>query len=247
MTPKYKQQLAISAVLVVVVLAGLYFFVFRKPKPEQTGPAARPAATASRGVAPGAKAPAGKAFAGMSKAEALKALLSLAPGSLPPGLLPGAQAGAVEKPTEPYRPDPFANIFPPPPPPKPLPLPPPPPAAIQVGIPPVFAQLLPSEGVREIAEREQGRMAGVLWNDRVYAIIETDNATAVVQPGDTVDGRTVRSISPQEAILASKSGEEVKVPLRGAMGMAPRVAPAATPPGRPALPVPEEAGGSGEY
>ena len=245
MTPKYKQQLAISAVLVVVVLAGLYFFVFRKPKPEQTGPAARPTGTTA--AAPGTKAVAGKAPAAMSKAEALKALLSLPPGSLPPGLLPGAPAGAVEKPTEPYRPDPFANIFPPPPPPRQPPPPPPLPAAIQVGIPPVFAQLLPSEGVREIAEREQGRMAGVLWNDRVYAIIETDTAIAVVQPGDTVDGRTVRSISPQEAILASKSGEEVKVPLRGAMGMAPRVAPAATPPGSPALPVPDEAGGSGEY
>jgi hypothetical protein len=241
MTAKYKQQLAISAVLVVVVLAGLYFLVFRKPK-QEAGTA--PGAGAPQATAQGAKAPATKAR-GALNAEAIQAALARA---LASGAgLPGAAPGAVVKPTERSRPDPFAPLFKPPPPPPPPPPLPPQPAAVQVGIPAVMAQALPPEAVVETVAREQGRMAGVLWNDRVYAIIETESTVAVVQPGDTVNGRTVRSISPQEAILASKGGEEVKVPLRGAMGAAPLRMPVAIPPGRPALPGLEQSGAGGEY
>jgi len=79
------------------------------------------------------------------------------------------------------------------------------------------------------------RTAGVLWNDRVLAIIETEKTVAVVQPGDTVEGEMVRSISPEGLVLAVKGGQEVDVPLRAAEPGT-RRPPLVTPAGSPELP-----------
>lgn len=227
MSAKDKQRLAIAIGLVVVVAAALYLLVFRKKA--ETGAEQAPAATTAarpggaRGVAMGRTGRAGAVAA--SKAGALGAK---APALGAKGPVTQAQAAALfaaalaakaaapaatTTPLEDSRPDPFASLIPPPPPivyhPPPLPV-----AVVQVGIPPVMAAALPLESI--IGGVGQRRTAGVLWNDRVLAIIETEKTVAVVQPGDTVDGEMVRSISPEGLVLAVKGGQEVDVPLRAA-------------------------------
>ncbi|HUT75229.1 MAG TPA: hypothetical protein VM221_10420 [Armatimonadota bacterium] len=109
----------------------------------------------------------------------------------------------------------------------------PPVAAEEVGIGPVVANLLPLDipGVRE-----SRRMAGVLWNEHVWAIIETERTTAVVQPGDVVEGNTIRAISPQGMILTTKRGMIDEVKLQGRIPAAVAAVPVSAPAGRPALP-----------
>jgi len=253
MSVKDQRRLAIAIGLVAVVAAALYFLVFRKPKPTEQAVAARPAAGVSKAPAPGkglgkfgargamrlrglaGGAAAGKARAGLGKGPgaragggAFAALRARAPGA-------GMLAALAVKPAEPYRADPFAPLFPRP---KVVVLPPPPlPAVVQVGLPPVMAQLLPV-ATRVAREREQvqRRTAGVLWDHQVYAIIETEKTVAVVQPGDTVDGDTVRAISPQGLVLAVKGGEEVEVPLRSRPAGTARPPSPARPQTRPGLP-----------
>ncbi|UCH34217.1 MAG: hypothetical protein JSV65_17030 [Armatimonadota bacterium] len=231
MSAKDKQRLGIAIGLAVVVLVALYFLVLRKPKGEETTAAETSAATKETTAASKTKARPGAGAVGIAARPGAPGALAAAGGPKP-----GAPAGPAAAPAEPYRVDPFAPLFPPPPKPPPPPPPPPPPAVVQVGIPPVIAQLPPEAVPRPPEERR--RMAGVLWNDRVYAIIETENTVAVVQPGDTVDGGTVRSISPEALMLATTGGQEVEVPLRNRTGPAPSVVRTATPPGRPGLPGP---------
>jgi len=239
MGAKEKQRLAIAIGLAVVVLAALWFFVLRKPKQEeQTAQAPGAAAPGRVPSAPGAKipgrgplgpaAPFNLAAPGIG-AAAVKGAAGVAPA---PGAPPAALAKAT--PLYPPRPDPFEPLFKPPPPPKPKP-PPPPLALVQVGPPLVMAQALP-EQVMMVQEQTEspGRTSGVMWNDRVYAILEKpDNTSAVLQPGDTLDGDTVRSISPEGIVLAHKGGGEIKVSLRARQGGA---VPATTAPAQPELP-----------
>lgn len=66
---------------------------------------------------------------------------------------------------------------------------------------------LPGDGgkKKEIPEPPQPirRMAGVLLNNRVYAIIETNGLSEIVQPGDTLSDRLakVERIEPDKVIL----------------------------------------------
>jgi len=225
MSAKDKQKLGILIGLVVVVAALFYFLVLRKPKEEAQAPA-RPTSVAQKAPTPGL---------GLQGPAAAKPGSPGAPGPFAAALARKAAAQATAVPIEPSRADPFASLIPPP---KPVIYhpPPPPPAVYQVGIPLVTVQTLPTETV--IAQEQgQRRTAGVLWDHQVWAIIETEKTTAVVQPGDTVEGDTVRAISPQGLVLAIKGGEEVDVPLRGRIGSAPR-APLTAPEGRPGLPGP---------
>ena len=228
MSAKDKQRLGIAVGLVVIVTAALYLLVFRGKPEEQTEVAARPAAgeeAADRSERPGAGGrPSGVA----------------ARGAVPAGDADAQEPGAPVEPKvtpDPYRVDPFQRLIEPPPPPRQPPPPPPPAAVVQVGIPPVMMGALPE--VLIAREGPYRRTAGVLWNNQVWAIIETEKTTAVVQPGDVVEGNTVRAISPQGLILAIQGGEEVDVELAGrGAASRPRAAPAgmSTPPGRPSLP-----------
>jgi hypothetical protein len=244
MSAKDKQRLAIAIGLAVVVAAALYFLVFRKPK-EEAGVAQAPASS-TQGTGGLATAPAGKAGGAAGAKAPAGALGSKAAvaAAFAAALAAKAQPAAVAvQPQEPSRADPFAPLIRPPrwvPPP-----PPPPPAAvIQVGMPPVMTGALPLEAT--IMARGQRRTAGVLWNDRVLAIIETEKTTAVVQPGDTVDGETIRSISPEGVVLAVKGGQEVDVPLQAAEPGTRRPTPV-TPVGSPELPGAPAPPGYGVY
>ena len=204
MSVKDKQRLAIAIGLVVVVALLFYWLVLRKPQAGEEVGIPGMGSEVVGGRVPGAPT---RPAAGPSAA----APVTPAPtGPAPSAPVTALAAASAVKPIEEPRADPFAALF------RVRPtLPPPPPlAATQVGIPPVIAQLLPLDII--IPEQEQRRTAGVLWDHQVYAIYvnETDNTVAVVQPGDTVDGETVRAISPQGLVLAVKGGEEVEVPLR---------------------------------
>jgi len=224
MSAKDKQRLAIAVGLVIVVAAVLYFLLFR-PRAET------PVSVGSENE--------GIPFGGAA-IEPEGAPAPQPPVASGPPAPAVAQAPAQLQP-EPSRPDPFALLFPPRPPQRVVPPPPPPPplAVEVVGIPPVMVDVLPPIRLRPgvFAGVPQRRVAGVLWNDRVWAIIESDKITAVVQPGDVVEGNTVQAISPQGLILTSKGGKETEVPLRGrGQAPAPGYAPVSAPGGRPALP-----------
>jgi hypothetical protein len=245
MSAKDKERLIIAAGLVVVVAAALYLLVFRKHKAQEQAVATAPAAGESKAPVPG------KGGGGFGPAGGIRlpGLAGGAAGAKAPVAGKGAFAAALAaalrgrgpaapavQPAEPYRADPFAPLIKPPPPPVYI-QPPPPPAVQQVGIPPVMIQVLPLETMI-VREQGQRRTAGVLWDHQVYAIIETEKTIAVVQPGDTVNGDTVRAISPQGLVLAVKGGEEVEVPLRSRpAGIAPAPS-VALPQERPELPGP---------
>jgi hypothetical protein len=58
------------------------------------------------------------------------------------------------------------------------------------------------------------RVAGLLWNDQVWALYESDGQTSVVKPGDIVEGGTVRAITDEGLILDVPTEEKpVVVPL----------------------------------
>ena len=113
--------------------------------------------------------------------------------------------GTIPKgpPVEPYRPDPFvtaAKVEAP----RPAPVLPPlvvvrqPPQAMVI---PATVNVIPTSiiarGSAAIRDEVQRRLSGVLWNGKVFAILEsTDQAQrAIVQPGEQVAGSWVKSIS----------------------------------------------------
>jgi preprotein translocase subunit YajC len=57
------------------------------------------------------------------------------------------------------------------------------------------------------------RMAGVLFSDGIYAILETNGRSQTVKPGDTVDGGKVISIQSDSLTIKTDSNQVVKVPL----------------------------------
>jgi len=64
------------------------------------------------------------------------------------------------------------------------------------------------------------RVSGILYNDRVLALVETGGRTYVVQPGDTIDGRRVIAISPDGVTVSGVGGAQTTIPLvsRGLAG-----------------------------
>jgi len=57
------------------------------------------------------------------------------------------------------------------------------------------------------------RMAGVLFGDGVYAILETNGKTEAVQPGDTVEGGKVVSIEADGLTIKTDDDRTIHVPL----------------------------------
>jgi hypothetical protein len=149
--------------------------------------------------------------------------------------------GTIPKgpPVEPYRPDPFvtaAKVEAP----RPAPVLPPlvvvrqPPQAMVI---PATVNVIPTSiiarGSAAIRDEVQRRLSGVLWNGKVFAILEsTDQAQrAIVQPGEQVGKDLwVKSISRSQMVLVREAGargrEEIVVDLKEAqrqpaMGLGP--------------------------
>ena len=64
------------------------------------------------------------------------------------------------------------------------------------------------------------RVSGILYNDRVLALVETGGRTYVVQPGDTIDGKRVIAITPDGVTVSGVGGAQTTIPLvsRGLAG-----------------------------
>jgi hypothetical protein len=111
-------------------------------------------------------------------------------------------------PTEPSRPDPFQTFEPPP-----QPTPP----ELLVSMPAVGLTpggLRPG-GPSEVAAVGDRRVAGLVYNDEVYAILVDGEEEFIVKPGDVVDGIRITAIARDGLFLRDSEGQRWEVPLRG--------------------------------
>lgn len=199
--PKNQPKVAIGlSVFIVVLLFCVYWFGIRQPAP--------PVATTDTSVPADAGTPPDGA----------------PPGGTPPGAMPpdGGQPGAPpdpaaqqaaapapaasisNKPIEAWRDDPFMPIgYKPPKGQKYKATPPIPDFPFPVL--PTGLRLDEEKLVPELVQPVR-RMAGILVNDRVYAIIETNGESEIVQPGDTLKDRlaVVQKIERDKVLLKTK-------------------------------------------
>jgi len=246
---KKNQPIVIGVLVGIIAIVGfcIWFFGIRKPAPPvdttaQTQPMA-PAADGSQPAQPGADAsgaPAGPAGAPGGAAVGQPGATGQTPpaggsATAPAGAAPaGAVQVASVKPMETWRPDPFQPIGYKPP--------------KQVRVtPPIrdfpFEQMFAhrrrgSSGNAPKAEIQQPsrRMAGILLGDRVYAILETNGATQVVQPGDYTTDRLaiVQRIEPDKIVLKTVDEKPRYVTVRMAASPVVQSASSAPAPSGPA-------------
>ncbi len=119
------------------------------------------------------------------------------------------------------RDDPFITFEP-----EPEPTPP----ELIVNLPPVNLQSggLRPAGIPEVAEIGRRRVAGLLFNDRAWAILEREGETFIVKPGDRIDGNLITAIARDSVFLIDDQGRRWQVPLRGLGPGAGASAPAAS-------------------
>ncbi len=245
---------AIAGVVVLGALFSLWWFVLRTPSapaaPQEQ--AAMPAEAVDPNAAPNA-APADSVLP-PSADGAMPAEPSAAPASTPP---PAGEQIASAEPMETWRADPFLPIGYKPPPkakvqPKPriadFPF-----MQLPVRITPVR---IATAGVGKKVEKPEipqpsRRMAGILLDDRIYAILETSGVSQVVQPGDYTTDRLalVERIEPDKVVL--KTVDEKPRYITVKMAASPTVespgpaTPSETPrPSRPGAPRPFSGGGA---
>jgi hypothetical protein len=112
-------------------------------------------------------------------------------------------------PTEPTRPDPFLVFEEPP-----APIPP----EVTANLPPVVLQAggLRPPGMPEGAQGPLGRrrVAGLMFNDGAWAILEQENQSFIVKPGDVVDGNRITAIGPDSLFVTDPQGRRWRVDLR---------------------------------
>jgi len=59
------------------------------------------------------------------------------------------------------------------------------------------------------------RVAGVMFNERPWAILEEEDETFIVKPGDVVDGIRITAIARDSIFLLDSEGRRWQIPLRG--------------------------------
>ena len=203
-----RNKILIAGGVAVVAILLVAFFVLRGRKPKESaggagaftqGEAVETAAAGEAPAAPGAAAPA--AAGGEAPAEG------------PAPITAGPSVGVVQMgigPAEPTRADPFLSFEPPP-----QPTPP----ELLVSLPPVgiVAGGLRPGGVTTAGPRVGNRrVAGLLFNDQAWAILEDeDGETFIVKPGDVVDGIRITALSRNSIFLMDRDGMRWEVPLRG--------------------------------
>ncbi len=223
LTDKNKKLIAGGIALVAIVL--IAFFVLRgRGGGTESGAAAggfaqagagQGASPALGGAAAGTTAGAGRG--GMGPGSAGGAAVpggggAAAPaGPAAPGTYPSV--GLIKMgigPAEPTRQDPFVTFNPPP-----QPIPP----EVLVQLPPVglvAGGLRPGGGVEAVAKIGNRRVAGLLFNDQAWAVLEDEEGnTYVVKPGDVVEGMRITAISRDAIFLKDRDGKKWEVPLRG--------------------------------
>jgi len=254
MTEQRKKQLMIAGALVAVVALVLVFVAFRSRGGEEvttpteiaTSPGPTPVGGAELPSAGGGPTAGGPPYATAA---------GPAPGAMPGAGGPSATDIGIMKPPPNAKPrvaprkDPF----------QPFPLPPEwlevirrtnqaaqPPLIYQWALPAVAAGKTtyvsgPSTampGLPYAVATGSRRMSGILWDGRVWAIIETDDGQShVVKPGDVLDdGSRIAAIS-RDSMVVAQAGQRQTVGMKGrpapAGGTIATGAPTATTPGQP--------------
>jgi len=123
--------------------------------------------------------------------------------------VPGSPIRINSGPTEPTRPDPTLTFEAPP-----APIPP----EVTANLPPVVLQAggLRPPGIPEGGQGPLGRrrVAGLMFNDGAWAILEQENQSFIVKPGDMVDGNRITAIGPDSLFVTDSQGRRWQVDLR---------------------------------
>ena len=147
---------------------------------------------------------------------------------------PAARVGVIRMgrgSDEPTRPDPFQTFQPPVRPPAP---------ELVVSLPTVTLEpggLRPGGPSETFATIGRRRVAGVMFNERPWAILEEEDKTFIVKPGDVVAGIRITAIARDSIFLLDPEGRRWRVPLRGlGLGVERASAAASRTAGMPELP-----------
>jgi len=213
-----RNKIAIAGAIAVVAIIAILFFVMRgrgKGQPPATAAGGFGVAQQQPGVpgaaAPGQAAPAapgaGAAVPGSPGAAGVE--LAAAPAAAVALTVPGTPILMGAGPELPTRSDPFVTFNPPP-----VPVPP----ELTFSIPPVTLQQggLRPPGVTEVAAGTIGRrrVAGLLFDEGAWAILEQDGKTFIVKPGDVVEGNRITAIGPGAIFVTDPEGRRWRVTLR---------------------------------
>ena len=206
-----QQKKLIAGGIALVAILVIVFFVMRgRRRPPEFGAAAGGFAQTGQEVA-GEGGQAGGPAVGAAGAGA-GGPAAAAAGEAPAAPAQYPSIGVVKMgigPAEPTREDPFVTFNPPP-----QPVPP----ELVVSLPPVglVAGGLRPGGAVEVGKIGNRRVAGVLFNDQAWAILEDeDGTTYVVKPGDVVEGMRIIAIARDSIFLKDRDGKKWQVPLRG--------------------------------
>ncbi len=233
MSPADRNKVIIGAAVIVVVVAVVFLVMrSRRPAPPDAGAGGWSTATGTEagGAGAGPAAP-GEApgqvprqvaeeAAALEGAEALgEQVAQLGPlhGLVRMGI--GSEEQSREDPTETFEPPPQPT-----------------PEELKVSLPPVT---LYEGGIRPGGPLDRPmiggrRVAGLLFNDQAWAILEDNRETFIVKPGDVVAGIRVTAIARDSIYVEDEGGNRWTVSLRG-LGPSARAA-TSTVSGMPALP-----------
>lgn len=210
MSPADRNKILIAAGIAVVAIVVILFFL-RGRKPTGTEAGAGSFTTAAQEQPQGGQQPT------VPAADEAASPQTQAPP--PEGEAQGDAAAGEAKvmlgvvamgsgPVEPTRPDPFLTFEPPP-----RPTPP----ELLISLPPVGLEpggLRPG-GPSDVPRIAGRRVAGLLFDDQAYAILEEEEQTFIVKPGDVVDGVRITAIARDSVYIVDADGRRWAVPLRG--------------------------------
>jgi hypothetical protein len=204
MGPADRNKILIAGGVAVVAIALILFFVLRGRRPAVpagAGFGAGQAVEQAEAGGPGQMPAPGEAEPAAAGGEEAPAAVAAAP---------SVSVGVVEMgtgPAEPTRTDPFETFHPPP-----VPTPP----ELLVPLPTVALGPLRPPGAGAGPRVGNRRVAGLLFNDQAWAILEDeDGQTFIVKPGDVVDGIRITAIARDSIYLMDSDGRKWQVPLRG--------------------------------
>jgi hypothetical protein len=212
MNPADRKKIMIAGGIALAAILAIAFFVLRgRGGKQEAGPAAGFAGTEATETAGGPAAPVGGGGPPAPGQEAPQAAGGEGAVAAPAG--PAPMVGVIQMgsgPAEPTRPDPFLTFEPPP-----QPTPP----ELLVGLPLVGivpGGLRPGGAVATtVARVGNRRVAGLLFNDQAWAILENeDGETFIVKPGDVVDGIRITAIARDSLFLKDSDGKRWQVILR---------------------------------
>jgi hypothetical protein len=207
-----QKKLIAGGIALIAILVIVFFVMRHRRRPPEAGLAAGGFAQTGEEVAGGVgqaggpavgEGAAGAGAAGLGAGVAGEA--AVAPAQYP-------SIGVVKMgigPAEPTREDPFVTFNPPP---QPIP------QEVLYPLPAVglVAGGLRPGGITEVARVGNRRVAGLLFDDQAWAILEDEQGdTYIVKPGDVVEGIRITAIARDAIFLKDREGNKWEVPLRG--------------------------------